>query len=117
MTEPAPEEERIRQENLEEEILAWAKEYAKTHGYVLNPDEKRLRVVIKGLARNLTKHGEKYCPCRNRTGDREKDRAIICPCIYHEKEIEEEGMCHCNFFFRRTESGQLVQVETGDKTS
>ncbi len=109
MTEPVNEEERLRQEKPEEEIPAWAREYAKTHGYVLNPDKKRLRVVIKGLARNLTKHGEKYCPCRVRTGDREENRVIICPSIYHGKEIEELGMCHCNLFFRRNEPGKIVQ--------
>ena len=115
MTEPAKEgpgkeKERLEQEKLEEEILASAKEYAAKHGYVLNPDEKKLRVIIKGLARNMIKHGAQYCPCRLRIGDTEKDRAIICPCIYHEKEIAEEGRCHCNLFFRRKESGELVQM-------
>jgi ferredoxin-thioredoxin reductase catalytic chain len=117
MTETLTEEERLAQEELEGEILAWAKEYAEKHGYELNPDEKRLRVVIKGLARNLIKHGARYCPCRIRTGDQEKDRVIICPCIYHEKEIEEEGMCHCNLFFRKNESGALVRVDPGEKES
>lgn len=116
MTEPAKEKERPGQEELEGEILAWAKEYAALHGYELNPDEKRLRVVIKGLARNLAKHGARYCPCRIRTGDQEKDRLIICPCIYHEKEIADQGMCHCNLFFRRNESGELVRVEPGEMT-
>ena len=45
------------------------------------------------------KHGERYCPCRIRSGDTEKDRLIICPCAYHEDEIENEGHCHCNLFF------------------
>jgi ferredoxin-thioredoxin reductase catalytic chain len=103
MTDPAKEKERLEQEKLEGKFLAWAKEYAEKHGYEMNPDEKRFRVVIKGLARNLTKLGARYCPCRIRTGEGEEDRAIICPCIYHEKEIEQEGMCHCNLFFRRQE--------------
>jgi ferredoxin-thioredoxin reductase catalytic chain len=105
MTEPLNDDERLRQEELEREILAWAKEYAEKHGYILNPDEKRLRTAIKGLARNQIKHGERYCPCRVRSGDREKDRQIICPCVYHVKEIEEAGMCHCSLFFKKTKDG------------
>jgi len=117
MTGAVTKEDYLEQEKLEGEILAWAKEYAAKHSYVLNPDEKKLRVVIKGLARNLTKHGARYCPCRVRTGEQEKDRLIICPCIYHEKEIEQEGMCHCNLFFRWQESGKLTRVEHGEKES
>ncbi len=39
----------------ESEILAWAREYARVHHWTLNPDEKRLMVVIRGLARNRKK--------------------------------------------------------------
>ncbi|MDD1720196.1 MAG: ferredoxin:thioredoxin reductase [Methanoregulaceae archaeon] len=111
MTGPVEKDDRLIQETVEEEILAWAKDFAEKNGYILNPDEKRLRTVIRGLARNQVKHGERYCPCRIRSGDQEKDRHIICPCVYHGKEIEEEGMCHCNLFFRRMKDG-LVPVES-----
>ncbi|MDK2916192.1 MAG: ferredoxin-thioredoxin reductase catalytic chain, partial [Euryarchaeota archaeon] len=40
---------------------------------------------------------------RLRSDDPEKDRIIICPCIYHEKEIEEQGTCHCRLFFKKGE--------------
>lgn len=85
----------------EEEILAWARKYAKEHGWELNPDEKQLRIVIKGLARNRKKYGERYCPCRLRSGDVKKDRSLICPCIYHYDEVTNEGHCHCNLFFKK----------------
>src|SRR5512137_2967820 len=80
-------------------ILSWAKEYAEKKGLVLNNDDRQRNAVIRGLVRNRLKHGEKYCPCRIRSGDPEKDRLIICPCAYHEDEIEGEGHCHCNLFF------------------
>jgi len=80
-------------------ILSWVKEYAEEKGFVLNKDDRQLNAVIRGLVRNRLKHGEKYCPCRIRSGDPEKDRLIICPCAYHEDEIEGEGHCHCNLFF------------------
>ena len=38
----------------------WAGNYAKKHHWILNPDEKKLGVVIRGLARNKKKFGEQY---------------------------------------------------------
>jgi ferredoxin-thioredoxin reductase catalytic chain len=86
-------------ELLENEIIKWAKDYAEEHGWSLNYDERQLRAVIRGLARNQVRHGERYCPCRIRAGDPETDREIICPCIYHADELSEQGHCHCNLFF------------------
>lgn len=84
-----------------EDMRTWARKYAKERGWVLNPEEKQLNTVLRGLARNRERFGEQYCPCRLRSGDAEKDAIIICPCIYHEEEIEETGKCHCNLFFRK----------------
>ena len=78
-----------------------AKQYAREKGYVLNVDEKQLSAVLRGLARNKERFGAAYCPCRLRSGDPEKDQIIICPCIYHEKEIKEQGTCHCRLFFKK----------------
>jgi ferredoxin-thioredoxin reductase catalytic chain len=89
----------------EKEILDWAAAYAKKHRYRLNPEKKRLEGVIKGLAKNKQRFGERYCPCRIRSGDAEKDKNIVCPCIYHEKEIKDDGSCHCNLFFSEESSG------------
>ncbi len=86
--------------DLEKEILEWAGDYAKKNGWVLNPDDKKLEIVIRGLARNKSKFGEKYCPCRLRSGDKEKDAAIICPCVYHRDEVEKDGSCHCNLYYK-----------------
>ncbi len=84
-----------------EATRAEAKAYAKEKGYVLNVDEKQLSAVLRGLARNKERLGAAYCPCRLRSGDPEKDRIIICPCLYHEQEIEEQGSCHCRLFFKK----------------
>lgn len=87
--------------NAEAEMLGWAKAYADSQGWVLNRDEKQLATVIRGLVRNTAKFGFRYCPCRLRSGDPEKDKAIICPCIYHKDEIAKDGCCHCNLYFRK----------------
>jgi len=83
------------------DMLKWAKGYAQQHNLVLNPDEKQLATVIRGLVRNREKFGHKYCPCRLRSGDEEKDRAIECPCVYHTDEIANEGSCHCKLYFKK----------------
>ncbi len=84
-----------------EATRAEAKAYAKEKGYVLNVDEKQLSAVLRGLARNRGRRGAASCPCRLRSGDPEKDRIIVCPCLYHEQEIEEQGSCHCRLFFKK----------------
>ncbi len=75
-------------------------EYAKKNGFRLNPNKKIVESVIKGLFRNERKFGKKYCPCRRVTGDKEEDKKIICPCIYHKDEIKNQGHCHCMLFVR-----------------
>lgn len=74
--------------------------YAKEQGFKLNPDDKIVSGIIKGLLKNKKEKGELYCPCRRVTGSKEEDIKIICPCIYHISEIKENGRCHCNLFFK-----------------
>jgi ferredoxin-thioredoxin reductase catalytic chain len=94
----------------EDEIRKWVEEFARKNGWVLNPDKKILDTVIRGLARNEKKFGERYCPCRLRSGDKDKDRVIICPCVYHKNEIAKDGHCHCQLYFRK-DAADLVMGE------
>jgi ferredoxin-thioredoxin reductase catalytic subunit len=82
----------------EEEMLAWARDEAERCGYRLNPDERQLGAVIRGLARNRERFGARYCPCRIRSGDPDRDAAIVCPCVHRDEEVAGEGRCHCNLF-------------------
>ena len=84
----------------EAEMLKWAKAYARKHGLEINPDAKQAANVIRGLVKTKSKFGRPYCPCRIRSGDEEKDRAIECPCVYHRDEITRQGHCHCNLFYK-----------------
>lgn len=106
----APAETKGRPETTdEEEIQSWAEEYARKNGWVLNPDKKTLKTVIRGLARNKKKFGEQYCPCRLRSGDTEKDKVIICPCIYHKDEIAQDGHCHCQLYYRKDAAERVTE--------
>ncbi len=83
-----------------EEIRTWAEQYATEHGWVVNPDPKQLSAVLRGLARNRNRFGEAYCPCRLRSGEKEKDKVLICPCSFHQDEVTGQGHCHCRLFFQ-----------------
>ena len=84
----------------EEEFLEFCKEHAEKNGFKVNPNKKVVDNIIKRLLENETKHGEKYCPCRAITGDKEQDKKIICPCIYHKDEVKKQGHCLCNLFVK-----------------
>jgi len=86
---------------LKENIRNSVKRYANKKGYILNPDEEIFESVIEGLAQNRLKYGKRYCPCRIITGDPKKDKANICPCVYHEEEIERDGHCHCMLYYAK----------------
>jgi ferredoxin-thioredoxin reductase catalytic subunit len=77
------------------------KKYAESKGYKLNPNEKVLEGILNGLLRNKKFNGETYCPCRILTDNKEEDKKIICPCIYHPGEIELQGHCKCSLFFKK----------------
>jgi ferredoxin-thioredoxin reductase catalytic subunit len=85
----------------EGEMLKWTRAIARKNGWILNPDEDHLNIVIRGLVRNKKKFGRPYCPCRLRSGDEERDRAIECPCIYHKDEIAKDGHCHCLLYYKK----------------
>lgn len=84
----------------EKELQKELEEYAKSQGFVLNPNEKISQGIIKGLLKNKEKHGEIYCPCRVVTRNKKEDQKIICSCIYHLDEIAEKGNCFCGLFHK-----------------
>ena len=55
-----------------------------------------------GLTRNKLMYGKRYCPCFIVEGEtKEEKRKLnrICPCKPAlEKEIPEDGVCHCGIF-------------------
>ncbi len=66
-------------------------------GWVYNPDKEIVEGIQMGLSRNKLLHGKRYCPCFFVTGNKAEDR--ICPCPPAiEKEIPEDGVCHCQIY-------------------
>ena len=83
-----------------EKLLKEYQNYAKKNGIHLNPDKKALKGLIECLVEREEKYGQRYCPCRIVTGNKEKDKKIICPCVYTKKEVKEQGHCHCFLFVK-----------------
>ncbi len=72
--------------------------YAESHGYHLNPDIEFTKELVKGLLINQKRYGYWSCPCRLASGEREKDKDIICPCVYRDPDIEEYDSCYCALY-------------------
>jgi len=83
-------------------LLKTFKEYAESKGFVLNPNQKALEGLVNAFLRVKKAKGEFYCPCRIVSGNKEKDKEIICPCIFHRGEIELQGKCKCTLFWDST---------------
>ncbi|ODS31602.1 MAG: hypothetical protein SCARUB_03263 [Candidatus Scalindua rubra] len=83
---------------MEAEVRKLVEDYVETSPYELNPDSKHVDKIIKSLAKRKLKYGYQYCPCRMISGNKEMDAKSICPCEYHEEEIEKDGICSCDLF-------------------
>jgi ferredoxin-thioredoxin reductase catalytic chain len=67
-------------------------------GYCFNKDNDRVFELLEALLLNRQRYGYMACPCRLASGDREKDKDIICPCVYRAPDVEEYGSCYCNLY-------------------
>lgn len=67
-------------------------------GYFFNKDKDWVLSILQDLLVNKERYGYMSCPCRLATGDREKDRDIICPCVYRPEDVKEYGSCYCNLY-------------------
>ena len=79
-----------------EKTIKFTDKVVKQFGWAYNPDAEINQGIQFGLTRNKLMHGKRYCPCFFVTGEPD-DR--ICPCTPAiEKEIPEDGVCHCQIF-------------------
>ena len=71
-------------------------------GWVYHPDNEVVEGVTMGLARHRLLYGKRYCPCYmviEENGKYVSADNRICPCKPAiEKEIPQEGKCHCGIF-------------------
>ncbi len=86
-----------------EKTWSFVEKVNKQFGFVQHPQEDVNEGVAMGLARNKLMYGKRYCPCFMVIGEtKEEQKAAdnrICPCKPAlEKEIPEDGKCHCGIF-------------------
>jgi len=67
-------------------------------GYFFNNEREKVMDLLEALITNKDRYGYMACPCRLASGDRDKDRDIICPCVYREPDVEEFGSCYCALY-------------------
>jgi ferredoxin-thioredoxin reductase catalytic subunit/glutaredoxin len=70
-------------------------------GYLFNQDKEKTFQLLRALLVNKDRYGYMSCPCRLAAGEREKDKDIVCPCVYREPDVQEFGSCYCNLYVSR----------------
>jgi len=81
-----------------EQLYGALRKIQEPQGYYFNKDTKRVFELLEALLVNKKRYGYMSCPCRLASGEREKDRDIICPCIYRQPDVAEYGSCYCNLY-------------------
>lgn len=80
------------------ELYEMLRKVQEPKGFFFNKDKDWVLSIIADLLVNKERYGYMSCPCRLSTGDREKDRDIICPCVYRLDDVKEYGSCYCNLY-------------------
>lgn len=94
-----------------ERLYRMLKKAQEAKGYYFNKDDKSTFELIEGLIINKGRYGYMCCPCRIAANDREKDKDIICPCVYRVPDVEEYGSCYCNLYVSKEWNEEKVPHE------
>ena len=87
-------------------------------GYYFNTDKEKTFELLQGLLTNKGKYGYAVCPCRLASGDRDKDRDIICPCEYREPDFKKYGSCYCGLYVSQDwNSGKIMKTLVPERRS
>jgi len=85
-----------------EKTKKFTQKVVKTFGWTFHPDKEVVESVTLGLARNKVLYGKRFCPCFMVVEENGQYKSVddrICPCKPAiEKEVPEEGKCHCGIF-------------------
>lgn len=86
-------------------------------GYYFNQDLEGMTLpLLESLLINKNRYGYMVCPCRLASGDREKDRDILCPCVYRDLDVAEYGSCYCGLYVSQAwNEGQIPHVPVPER--
>ena len=80
------------------QLYQMLKKSQEAKGFYFNSDEKLVFSLLDGLIINRERYGYMSCPCRLASGDYERDKDILCPCVYRDPDVEEFGSCYCGLY-------------------
>lgn len=98
-------------------LRKWYAQVVDKLGYKFNPDEEMVDFLLEQQVLIERKHGSPFCPCQARTGNREEDMKIVCPCIpYHQKHFNAMKQCWCGLFIHKdvTDPSTLRQIPASE---
>lgn len=81
-----------------QELYEKLKPIQEKRGYFFSNNKEIVMELLAGLLTNKERYGYMCCPCRLASEDKEKDKDIICPCVYREPDVREYGSCYCNLY-------------------
>jgi len=81
-----------------DQLYEMLKKLQEPKGYFFNRDKERVLDILRDLLINRERYGYMSCPCRLASGDRARDKDIICPCAYRTPDVKEYGSCYCNLY-------------------
>ncbi len=94
-----------------QELYEMLKKSQEPKGCFFNRDMARTMELMEALLVNKERYGYMCCPCRLSSGDREKDKDIICPCVYREPDMAQYGSCYCNLYVSQAWNRGDIPVE------
>ena len=84
-----------------DEVVTFVQAVANHQGWRVNTDHEFLDTLIDGLHGTFNAHGYFLCPCRESWEEREKDKDVICPCVYASADLKEYGHCYCGLYLTK----------------
>ncbi len=90
------------------ELYDLLKKTQEPKGFFFNKDKNWVLSILQDLLVNKERYGYMSCPCRLASGDREKDRDIMCPCIYRADDVKDYGSCYCNLYVSQDWNNEAI---------
>lgn len=94
-----------------EQLYEALKKAQKAKGIYFNKDQDLVFALLDSLLKNKERYGYMSCPCRLACDDREKDKDIICPCVYRAKDLEEFGACFCGLYVSKAAHNNEIEPQ------
>jgi len=94
-----------------EQLYQALKKSQEAKSIYFNKDKDLVFELLEALLLNKDRYGYMACPCRLACNDREKDKDIICPCVYREPDLKEYGACFCGLYVSKALHNNEIESE------